>query len=31
MKVRIPNSGGAGNMNQMIKKEQKMQNICTKN
>lgn len=25
MKVRIPNSGGAGNMNQMIKQAQKMQ------
>ena len=25
MKVRIPNSGGAGNMNQMLKQAQKMQ------
>ena len=25
MKVRIPNSGGPGNMNQMIKQAQKMQ------
>ena len=25
MKVRIPNSGGSGNMNQMIKQAQKMQ------
>ena len=25
MKVRLPNSGGAGNMNQMLKQAQKMQ------
>lgn len=25
MKVRIPNSGGPGNMNQMLKQAQKMQ------
>ena len=29
MKVRIPNSGGAGNMNQMIKQAQKMQEDMT--
>ncbi len=30
MKVRIPNSGGAGNMNQMLKQAQKMQEDMTK-
>ncbi len=29
MKVRIPNSGGPGNMNQMIKQAQKMQEEMT--
>lgn len=29
MKVRIPNSGGAGNMNQMLKQAQKMQEDMT--
>ena len=29
MKVRIPNSGGPGNMNQMIKQAQKMQEDMT--
>ena len=30
MKVRIPNSGGPGNMNQMLKQAQKMQNDMMK-
>ena len=30
MKVRIPNSGGPGNMNQMLKQAQKMQDEITK-
>ncbi len=30
MKVRIPNSGGPGNMNQMLKQAQKMQEDMTK-
>ena len=29
MKVRIPNSGGAGNMNQMLKQAQRMQEDMT--
>ncbi len=29
MKVRIPNSGGSGNMNQMLKQAQKMQEDMT--
>lgn len=29
MKVRLPNSGGAGNMNQMLKQAQKMQEDMT--